>query len=31
MTVGNIEVLPSDMTEAHWAYNDVVFAGTQNS
>ncbi len=26
MTVGNIEVLPSDMTEAHWAYNDVVFA-----
>lgn len=26
MTVGNIEVLPSDMTEEHWAYNDVVFA-----
>lgn len=26
MEVKSIEVLPSDVTDAHWAYNDIVFA-----
>ena len=26
MEVANIEVLPSDVTDSHWAYNDIVFA-----
>ncbi len=26
MEVADIEILPSDVTDAHWAYNDIVFA-----